>query len=521
MCKIESSSHLYQSPQYVSDNKIYDNFEEALVAAPKDLTIDHAAISSFLSFGYVTGDRTIFNQIKRLPWLSKGKNDKIEIMPVPNHELYSSDYKTLAIKFYDLILEEVRIAIKGFDNVYVLLSGGLDSRIVAGIVCNLYKEGIIKYKPIGVTWGLDNSRDVVYGKKMAEMLDFEWQYIPITPDNVLENISIAGKDLGLIHSPELLHNMNWLNANTKKNSIVLAGSYGDSIGRGEFSGVHLLDLKKPKPKDNFNLLVDEIKKVSFPIVEEDINNLFQRSKSKNDYAFYECFQQGYRMRNGLSHALSIVNKKSRIYQVFTCPNVYGFIWSIHPSYRGDEIYENLLEIYFPQLARVPWARTNKALAGKTIGKRKDLRKDYHLYTQWSKRELRHRLEKIIDIDWFEKTKIFNKKGLIQLRENVRNSESRVGRTNEFWLWLAGMKSLHDFSISIGKTISYEVSSGSKLKGLEREENKSFNDFILKHVSKSEILTRLGKKIRKLKRDFKLDRTKRRFIKKFPTKHINY
>lgn len=518
MREIEGSTHLFEPPTYILEDKsYYSSFNDALEASEDVLTIDYGALVSFFSYGYVTGDRTIFNEIKRKPWLSHiSSNGKVVLEPIPIHDFFASDYKNISDRFYELLLSEARKAVYGFDQIYVLLSGGLDSRIVAGLVGTLYDNGEITKKPIGLTWGLENSRDVQYGKRMANILNFDWEYIPILPETVLKNILITGKKLGLIHSPELLHNMNWINENTKPNSLVLAGSFGDSIGRGEFSGQHLLTMNTPPLTDSFKILSDRVHYEGDSQVLRDIVGLKDRSNTDLKYALNEHFMQGYRMRNGLCHALSIVNDNSRIYQMFTSPSVYEFIWSLHPSFRDDKTYENLLNDYFPELARVPWARTNKALGGKTIGARKDLLKDYHLYTKWSREELSKELESIIDIAWFEKTGLFNKEGLINLRNIVKNSHSRVSRTNEFWLWLAGFKKLIDQVNDMGKTIDFKIVKAP----INTNEQKNLNYLkviTIKYISKSEVLTRLAKKIRRLIQKNKLRKIKRSYLEKYPLK----
>lgn len=517
-----SSKGLYEPPTYIlKDGSHFSSFHEALLASDSKLSIDSGALTSYFSFGYVTGDRTIFNEIKRKPWLSKlSDRGEIVLESIPEHNFFGGDYNTIARKFHNLLLEEARDAIRGYENVYVLLSGGLDSRIVAGLVSKLYERGEIKNKPIGVTWGLENSRDVQYGKKMAHILNLEWKYIPMNYKTVLHNIELTGKYLGLIHSPELLHNMNWLNGNTDSNSIVLAGSFGDSIGRGEFGGMHLLDIHLPKISDNFGLLSNVVYEEGKQQAAMDIRMLKERSKSNFDYVHNEHFMQGYRMRNGLCHALTIMNKESNVYQMFTSPPVYEYIWGIHPSFRGDEIYAHLLNDFYPELARIPWARTNKALVGKTEGASNDLLKDYHQYTKWSRDDLREELESMIEIDWFESTGLFRRNGLINLRNIVRKSQARVGRTNEFWLWLAGFKALNDYVTELGKTIVFPDQ-----KFLEDTGNISNKDslkkIVLKYVSKSEVLTRMGKNLRKEKRIKELKNKKQKMLSEYPPKKLNF
>src|SRR5690606_24816184 len=123
------------------------------------------------------------------------------------------------------------------------------------------------------------------------------------------------------HSPEMLHNMLWFK-NLPKNSLVLAGSFGDSIGRGEFMGLHLLQLGNPKPVDKFNLLRPEVIHMAQGVVDNDIQDLYNRKENHLNYAHREHFMQGFRMRGGLCNALTSINGNAKIYQMFTHPKVY-------------------------------------------------------------------------------------------------------------------------------------------------------------------------------------------------------
>ena len=171
---------------------------------------------------------------------------------------------------------------------------------------------------------------------------------------------------------------------------------------------------------------------------------------------YEHFMQGVRMRGGLCHALTTINGNAKIYQVFTSSKVFSFIWSLHPNFRNDNIYIKLFENHLPKLARLPWARTNQALNGETNYSIINLKYHYHDYTKWSKNELRNDLEKLVDINWLKKTGIFDINSIIKLRNLVRESDVRVGRINDIWLWLAGFKIFVEFLENKGKSDFFKI-----------------------------------------------------------------
>lgn len=515
----ESSLHLFQPPKYINNNNFFNEFNGALAETNRHLTIDIAAIQSYLSFGFVCGNRTLINEISRQPWLSTIKDGEVKLENIPQHSFYTDTNDNLAKRIFNLLLKEARESTKDFENVYVLLSGGLDSRIVAGVLKHLYDNGELRTKPVAVTWGLKDSRDVVYAKELANKLVFEWIHVPIEPETVLRNINAAVEYLGLIHSPELLHNMLWFRSLPQK-SIVLAGSFGDSIGRAEFAGLHLLQLKTPYPKDNFNLLKNEFVIGAEKAVQNDIQYLFQRASDALPYAHNEHFMQGYRMRSGLCHSLSVINGNAKIYQMFSAPEVYGFIWSLHPSIRGNDIYIKLFRNHLPDLVNLPWARTNRALGAKTIGAEKGLLKNYHEYTKWSKNELRKDLEKLINIAWFENLGIFNTERLLSLRDLVRKSVVRVGRANDIWLWLAGFRIFIDNLEKNGKKIAIQNLSNDNDNLLINKN--SFKEKIVKNAifNTSPAISGFVKDLRTKYRKYKLKKIKQKYIVKYPQVRIN-
>jgi asparagine synthase (glutamine-hydrolysing) len=345
----------------------------------------------------------------------------------------------VANRFFDLLCQEAREACTGFQHIYLLLSGGMDSRIVAGVLAYLYRCDAIEAKPIGVTWGFSDSRDAVYAQQIAAALDFEWINIPFGPEILPPNIDATVRQLGLIHSPEMLHYMRWFE-NVPEDSIVLAGSYGDSIGRAEFAGLHLLQLKPRTPHNAYGVLVPSVFDAVRPDVESDLHELVTRAGATAPvHARMEHWMQGYRMRSGLCHALSIINQYSHIYQMFTAPFVYEYIWSLHPATRGDEVYAAMMVNHLPALARIPWARTNRAFRGQTVGAKRGLKDQYHEYTKWCAGPMYDELSRLVDPDWFAATGVFDAGSIHEMNRLVRRSRHRVGTLNDRWLWLAGFR----------------------------------------------------------------------------------
>lgn len=516
---LETSKHLYQPPFYRSGDGDWSASYEQVMSKSKKLTIDNTAVAAMLSFGQVSQNRTLFQEINRLPWLSKINNEgEIVLEDVPRHDFYTGENDFLAKLLYEKLTNEARSVIKFYSKIYILLTGGLDSRIVAGIFENLYNNGEIKEKPICLTWGQENSRDVVYARKMANSLNFEWQHIPLNAETVVENIKKCGEYLGLLHSPEMLHSMLWFK-NIPKDSVVIAGSFGDSIGRAEFAGLHLLMLSKKVPSNTYNLLNESVFQSAYLELSTDLNEIYSRGgEGTLNYMQCEYWMQGYRMRNGLCHALSIINKYARVYQMFTSPEVYSFMWSLHPSRRDDNMYFTLLRNYFPILARIPWARTNKPIIGNYADK--GLKSHYHDYTKWSQSVLYNDVKKLVDPEWFAAKQLFNPKSIEKMNIWVSNSTERVGRLNDIWLWLAGFRYYIDQLEERGVNIHFEVQDSNKEGVIKKElHTNNLKSTVIHLVSNSLILNEKLKYVRSKYRIYILNRLKKSMIVKYPPKQL--
>src|SRR5699024_2732399 len=159
-----------------------------------------------------------------------------------------------ALKLEELLLEELLEKLKGYDKVGIMLSGGLDSRIIAGLLKKT--EQIQGFEVIVYNWGMDGSRDVVYAKKIANLYNWKYKKLNLNPSVLKENFYHNLK-IGCEISPIHLHNM-WAVSKDKDSEVVISATFGDSIGRGLFSGKHVKELNsEPIIKDYFYLLKPE------------------------------------------------------------------------------------------------------------------------------------------------------------------------------------------------------------------------------------------------------------------------
>src|SRR5690606_30757743 len=120
-------------------------------------------------------------------------------------------------------------------NIGILLTGGMDSRVVAAVLKNALEKGRVTEKKVyAYTWGHEMSRDVIYAARISEMYAWEWKHLLVIKQRMSENceLQLLG---GCEFTPIHLHAMPQV-ARESHLECVLAGSFGDSVGRAEFSG---------------------------------------------------------------------------------------------------------------------------------------------------------------------------------------------------------------------------------------------------------------------------------------------
>lgn len=488
--------HLYKPVQFINaQDKCFNSFIEAIKHTGPNLTWDLGAILSVISFGYVCGERTLVKEIKRQPWLSKKVNTKYILEDIPDHNFKYISKKQAAIQLHQkLYLEALRV-IKNKKKVYILLSGGLDSRICACILNKIRNDLQINLDIIGITWGIKNSRDVRYSKEIAKRLNIEFHHIPISPDDIYINIKECNNIIGCMISPLHLHAMPKVKNFLKSGDLVIASSYGDSVGRAEYSGKHLLELNLLKPVNLYNILHSNLISVAQTRLQQDLDFLHRRSKNKMKHVLCEHEMQAHYTRSMLAHAMLVLNQETELYQMFTHPTVYKYMWSLHPAIRFNQIYAELLQEYYPSILRIPWARTGKALKGRSDVICMNSNKNFHKYRNW----IFPIINKIYNnISWYSNIQLFDIDKIQYLLAKVKSGNYDYD-AHFLIAWLECLRHFEKLLIQYNKTINIDTTdfliNKNKLY-IEKIDHIHMNNFRL-ILSRSKLLTKIIRKIRRI------------------------
>lgn len=405
----------FHNPYYIqreSEFIIKADFESIYDVLEKEAEIDLCSVIGVLNRKFMLGDRTIIKEVRKVPWMARPALDNSNWLysTVPNHGERILPEEVVADELFTLIQKEIREYVAESKRVGVLLSGGMDSRIVAGTLDYLICSGKLKdIQVTALTWGIENSRDVVYAKQIAQSLNWNWKHYAVTAVDLMRNIEIAAVH-GSEYSPVHLHAMPQIREEENIDCI-LAGSFGDSIGRGEYSGRKVINLRNIASRfKNVGYLINSKPYQAYiSDLFNDIQMYHDRFPQMKLYQLYEQDYQIHYMRRMLNSCMSVINEKIPLYQVFTKPEVFGFMWSLSPEVRSDSVYNHLLGFLNSDLRKIPWSRTG-LIYGAT-GKQDNFLRQHHKYYEMISGELLNDIKDIIFSSRLFELGIFNKNAI--------------------------------------------------------------------------------------------------------------
>ena len=202
--------------------------------------IDKIAVSDFFSIGFSTGDRTFFEHVKLLPPASIATfkmDGSFSIKKYWDYSFHSEDEPVwteehYVDQFFELLTKAIKKQIGSTNNIGLPLSGGLDSRTLAGILHKLGLQREVKT----FSYGNPYCFDVKYGMGIAKKLGFEHSYLPIEStylrDNAERFVWLAEDTVSCLNAHMLL-----TYPFIRKNSLetIMTGFFGDTIcGSGSY-----------------------------------------------------------------------------------------------------------------------------------------------------------------------------------------------------------------------------------------------------------------------------------------------
>ena len=156
--------------------------------------------------------------------------EHIKYYELPNTPLYTKEESTLPL-IKDKLVNAVRKRLSSDRPIGCLLSGGLDSSLIASI---LAKENV-PLKTFSV--GFQDSTDLIYARKVAEYLKTDHHELVITYEDALQYIPTVIKKLGsydtttIRASTPMYMLCEWINKNFKER-VIFSGEGSDELFSG-------------------------------------------------------------------------------------------------------------------------------------------------------------------------------------------------------------------------------------------------------------------------------------------------
>jgi asparagine synthase (glutamine-hydrolysing) len=143
------------------------------------------------------------------------------------------------------------------------------------------------------------------------------------------------------------------------------------------------------------------------------------------------------MRRMLNPCMDIFNQKMVFCQVFSSPEVYGFMWSLNPEKRNDKVYKYMQREFVTNLEDIPWARTGIGF-GEKNGVPDTYLKRHHTYVEIIQNEILQDIKNCVLTEDFKKTGIFRYKSIKILFTLIKHFPMNSLYYLEKVIWLASL-----------------------------------------------------------------------------------
>lgn len=447
---LDTTDHIGSHYPYYSLEKpdeFYLKIGDVIETIPKEQReLDLAGVLEVTGRRWMLGNRTLLRDLQKSPWMAEPDENAWKYHDVPRHGRRRLQSDQVVSELLSRLKNEVESYTQSASSVGVLLSGGLDSRIAAGVIRLLQNKSKIG-SVTSYTWGIDECRDVHYARQIAEEYNWDFEHFELTASTLERNIYRTGR-LGAEFSPIHLHALPEIRDKADVD-VIIAGSYGNSIGRAEYAGDHVLDLggSLPRRLNKFGVLRSKVAAEYRSSVEEDAYDYRARVQRDETFQYRETEQQLHYMRRLLQPCMTHVAEEIPLFQIFTSPDLVEYMWSLDPNIRGKKHCTELIKKLPGDLESIPNAKTG-------IPPNRDkpvddgLLREHHNYGSWARNELRDVITSEVESD--EIYKIFNPNSLNRLLSIFPKANTRsTNAIDELLLWIASLSIFIDeYDVSV-------------------------------------------------------------------------
>ena len=346
------------------------------------------AVLDFFTFGYILGDKTFLKGVTMLPYASMlicTKNG-FSIKNYWDFE-FKEDYKEYPDEYYieklsSLLIQAVKRQIDKKHRLGVALSGGLDSRTIAGIINKI--EPTLQI-PL-ITFGYDkNCDDIRIAKRVAKKLKWTHHVIHSAPDFLVDygekGVYLTDGLLGLT----FFQIISLLEAMKKHVDILISGILlGNIFHSSVFDKLytsnrnHVLDYKLlislvgllSTGEDIKSLFLESYYEKNKKLIKKSFDEIQNRKLPTlllNKYSYLSITQ---RNRRYIFDQMLIVREEMEMRIPFLDNDLIDFYLTIPPRLRYNAyLISKTFKSLFSELARIPWQNTMAPIGANKMQKR--------------------------------------------------------------------------------------------------------------------------------------------------------
>lgn len=354
--------------------------------------VNDEAVADFFSFGFLLGDKTLFQGIRLLPPGSillyhQGKvtiENYWQLRYLDNSDGYPADH--YADELAGLLRKAVQRRIKGENRFGVLLSGGLDSRLIAVFVREL------QLPLITFTMGEPDSKDVTIAHAVSRELGSSHNFLRLRPEDLIR------------YAPEAVWLTDGMYNCLDSQILWIADKLREKIDV-VLEGIQLLDgfyhfweipLLRDKRR-NIRRDIKFIKRIFSPFLQESpirpmekLRSLFSPdyyrkikdypwssfyetvlNRPDEDWPLYDRLDYHFvtqRLRRFTSYGSFLLRSRVEVRSPFLDRELLDFFISLPAKYRSQDksLYRKILINMAPDLVKIPWERTGLHLEAGTL-----------------------------------------------------------------------------------------------------------------------------------------------------------
>ena len=351
------------------------------------IEVDPAGLASMLSFGFHLGDLTLLRDIRCLPNARdlqyRASTDELTLgtywtYPYGELEPWRGTEAELGEALHDHLKRALKRRMNGVNKVLLPISGGLDSRTMAGLLANSGFSGEV----LAYSYGQASSRDARYGRAIARKLGYRHVTIPTPDDFVTRHL----KEAAWFFDAEWSAELNWgarfshlhPSLGDTKDHLVLSGMFGDLIlGEGAFVGEYrrlcgddaqsidrLLDAffkcnQEYRPlTETRSLFQEPAADEAYERIRGIIHNTLSPLSSQRPFFALNRSEFLHRQRRHTATVAQSVEYDRRAITPFLDRDVVDFATRIPYEYlSGKVLYKHMIRDHLPSVATIPYGKT--------------------------------------------------------------------------------------------------------------------------------------------------------------------